>query len=112
MDVSDLEGGAVNGAFACRSGVDQATDQAEHGHPVTLVNLSVLQAREDAGTEADEGEPDGVAGREGEFAEGLLAAGGSGRPTGRSSQPRLTHLGASAQLDSRASVRASASVRT
>lgn len=75
VDVSDLEGGAGNEAFAGESGVDQATDQAVSGHPVTLVKVGVLPAGEDAGMEADEGEPGGVSRRETESEEGLFAAG-------------------------------------
>ena len=78
VDVSDLEGGAVNVAFAGESGVDQAADQAVRGHPMTLVKIGVLPTGEDAGVVADEGEPGGVGGRETEFEEGLLPAGEMG----------------------------------
>jgi len=53
---------------------DQAADQAVGGHPVALVKFGILPPCEDAGIEADEGEPGCVVRRETEFEEGLLAA--------------------------------------
>lgn len=82
VDVGDLDGGIGNAALAGEPGVDEAPDQAVRCHPVTLMKLCVLPAGEDAGVEADEGEPGGVGRREAEFEERLLAAGEMGNPEG------------------------------
>ena len=62
------------GMLVCEAASDETMDEAMGGPRGAAVMLSELPAGEDAGMEADEGEPGGVGGRETEVAERLLTA--------------------------------------